>query len=148
MADQSYLAEAERFLHEQIPLSKAMEVRVESFDGSRLVMTAPLAPNHNHLGTAFGGSLSALATLTGYCLLWILLENRNAHIVIRRSSIQYAHPVRGTLRAVCESPGETALSDFKAHFEKKGKARISLPVRIEAEERTCVKFEGEFVAIT
>ena len=30
-----------------------------------VVLTAPLEINHNHLGTAFGGSLAALATLAG-----------------------------------------------------------------------------------
>ena len=59
----SILHDTERFLHEQIPLTKAMEVTLESYDGSQLVVTAPLEPNYNHLGTAFGGSLSALTTL-------------------------------------------------------------------------------------
>lgn len=148
MTDQPSLAETERFLHEKIPLSLAMGVRLESYDGEVLVMTAPLEPNHNHLGTAFGGSLSALATLAGYSLLWLCLENQNAHIVIRRSSIQYHHPVRGILRAVCESPDAVTLAAFKSQFAKKGKARISLYVRIEEEGRVCVEFEGVFVALT
>ncbi len=148
MTDQSSLADTERFLHQQIPLSLAMGVRVESFDADRLVLTAPLDPNHNHLGTAFGGSLSALATLAGYSLLWLRLENQNAHIVIRRGSIQYHHPVRGILRAVCESPDAATLAAFKSQFAKKGKARISLNVRIKEDGRVCVEFEGVFVALT
>src|SRR5687768_7425366 len=98
------LLETEHFLHEQIPLTQSMGVRVESFDGARLILTAPLEPNHNHLGTAFGGSLSALATLAGYALLWLQLGDRQAHIVIRESTIRYRRPVRGTLRAICLRP--------------------------------------------
>src|SRR5690606_33240492 len=58
--------ETEAFLHAKIPLARAMGVRVERCDSEGLVLTAPLEPNHNHLGTAFGGSLAALATLAGY----------------------------------------------------------------------------------
>ncbi|MES2921958.1 MAG: thioesterase domain-containing protein [Verrucomicrobiota bacterium] len=142
------LAETERFLHDQIPLSKAMGLRVESFDPARLVLTAPPELNHNHLGTAFGGSLSAIAVLAGYGLLWLRLGDRNAHIVVRRSSIQYLHPVRGTLRAICKSPDEATLSVFKNQLVQKGKARLSLHVIIEEEGRVCVEFEGVFVALT
>lgn len=148
MSASTSLAETERFLHDQIPLSKAMGVRVESFDNGQLVLTAPLAANHNHLGTAFGGSLSAIAVLAGYGALWLLLDDRNAHIVVRRSSIQYHHPVRESIRAVCKSPDAASLSAFKNQFCQKGKARLSLQVTIKEAGRVCVEFEGVFVALT
>ena len=65
------LRETEEFLCAKIPLTRAMQVRVEGYDKSGLVLTAPLAANHNHLGTAFGGSLAALVMLAGYALLWL-----------------------------------------------------------------------------
>ena len=74
-----------------------MGVHVERFDESALILTAPLAPNHNHLGTAFGGSLATLATLAGYTLLWLELGDRESHIVIQESQIRYLAPVRGEL---------------------------------------------------
>lgn len=141
------LAETERFFHEQIPLTKAMGVRVEAHDGRQLILTAPLAANHNHLGTAFGGSLSALATLAGYGLLWLELGNRDAHIVIRRSELDYRHPVTGPLRAVCRKPPEAELAAFRANFAKAGKARIRLEVTVEEAGRVCMTFVGTFVAI-
>ncbi|MCW0221132.1 MAG: thioesterase domain-containing protein [Prosthecobacter sp.] len=141
------LRETEEFLHEQIPLTRAMGVQVESYDGQTLVLTAPLEPNHNHLGTAFGGSLSAIATLTGYSLLWLLLGDRESHIVIRESSIRYRHPVRSTIRAQCQSPNEDTVSAFKTQFRQVGKARLKLQVFIKNEQRICVEFEGEFVAL-
>ena len=141
------LSETERFFHEQIPLTKAMGVRVEAHDGRQLVLTAPLAANHNHLGTAFGGSLAALATLAGYGLLWLELGNRDAHIVIRRSELDYRHPVTGPLRAICRKPPEAELATFRATFEKAGKARVRLGVTVEEDGRVCMAFEGTFVAI-
>ena len=56
-------------LHSKIPITRAMGVRVAEYDGRRLVLSAPLDANVNHLGTAFGGSLNALAVLSGYGLL-------------------------------------------------------------------------------
>ncbi len=143
----SVLHDTERFLHEQIPLTKAMGVKLKSYGGSQLVVTAPLEPNHNHLGTAFGGSLSALTTLTGYAMLWLQLGDRNAHIVIRESTIRYKHPVRGTLRAICQRPDETILDEFRTTFATMGKAHIKLKVHIEEAEQICVEFEGDFVAL-
>ena len=56
-------AALEAFLHEKIPLTRAMGLRVAESSAARLVLEAPLAANVNHLGTAFGGSLHALPTL-------------------------------------------------------------------------------------
>ena len=141
------LTETESFLHDQIPLTRAMGVEVRSWDGRELWITAPLEPNHNHLGTAFGGSLSALVTLAGYSLLWLLLGDREAHIVIRESAIRYRHPVRGELRAWCRHPGEEVWQAFRSKFVSSGKARLALQVVVVEDDRVCVEFEGVFVAL-
>lgn len=141
------LAETERFFHRKIPLTKAMGIRVEACDERGLLLTAPLEANHNHLGTAFGGSLAALATLAGYGLLWLELGDRDAHIVVRRSEIDYRHPVTGTLSAICHRPPEAQLEVFRKTFAKAGKARIRLEVRVEEAGRVCMTFAGTFVAI-
>jgi thioesterase domain-containing protein len=64
----------ELFLHEMIPLAKAMGVGVEVSDASALVLTAPKEQNKNSLNTAFGGSLVSLATLAGYGVVWELMR--------------------------------------------------------------------------
>jgi thioesterase domain-containing protein len=140
-------ADLERFLHEKIPLTVAMGVRVESCDDARLVLTAPLEPNHNHLGTAFGGSLHALATLSGYGLLWWLLGEPEAHIVIRESTIRYERPVRDVLRAVCASPPTAELERFRKDFARKGKARIALEAVIQHDNEIAAYFHATFVAM-
>lgn len=137
----------EELLQSKIPITRAMGVKVEHYDGERLVLVAPLAENVNHLGTAFGGSLNALAVLSGYGLLWLELSDTESHIVIRESSISYERPVRGQLRAVCLRPEEEALLQFKQTFHQKGKARIALSAIIEEEGRAAVRFRGTFVAM-
>ena len=140
-------AELEQFLHEKIPLTVAMGVHVAECSDARLVLTAPLAPNRNHVQTAFGGSLHALATLSGYSLLWWLLRQPEAHIVIRESTIVYERPVKGDLQAICYSPSPRELARFLRSFARKGKARITLETVIEYNAEIAARFRGVFVAL-
>ena len=137
----------EELFYDKIPITRALGVRVEEYDGRRLVLTAPLRENVNHLGTAFGGSLNALAVLSGYGLLWLELRDAECHIVIRDSSISYERPVRGEIRAVCVRPEGEALEAFRRTFRQKGRARIVLSATIEDEGVTAVRFRGTFVAM-
>src|SRR5207302_1440336 len=100
-----------------------------------------------HLGTAFGGSLAAVATLAGYCFIWLELGDRSAHVVIRESAISYRRPVTGEIRAVCRRPEEAAVATFKAAFAGKGKGRLRLDVTVEEDGLTAVEFRGTFVAL-
>ncbi|RYD36752.1 MAG: DUF4442 domain-containing protein [Verrucomicrobiaceae bacterium] len=147
MPDELLRKETEEFLHEQIPISRAMGVRLEDCDVGKLALVAPLDVNHNHLGTAFGGSLGAVATLAGYTLLWVRMAERNSHIVIRDSRIRYLHPVRQEIRAICHEPDGKKFAAFMKCFREKGKARIRLKVTVSEADRTCLEFEGEFVAM-
>lgn len=147
MQSESVLRETEQFFHEQIPLTRAMGVRVESYDGEQLILTAPLDRNHNHLGTAFGGSLSVMATLAGYGLIWLELGDRQCHLVIRDSSMNYHRPVKNDIRAICRRPEGQLLTAFKEQFLKKGKARIRLEVTIEEAGEKAVDFSGTYVAM-
>src|SRR5215208_8431746 len=120
----------EEVFYDKMPLTRALGVRVEEYDGRRLVLTAPLRDNVNHLGTAFGGSLHALAVLSGYGLLWLELRDTESDIVIRDSSISYDRPVRGDIRAVCVRPDDEVMEAFRRTFQQKGRARIVLSATI------------------
>jgi len=136
-------AELTQYLHEKIPLTRAMELRVVSANRAEFIVTAPLEANHNHLGTAFGGSLSALATVAGYAFIWHELGDASAHVVIRDSSMNYRRPVRGELRAVCVMPSIEEIDAFRETFARTGKARLNLTVQIE----DAAEFSGTYVAL-
>src|SRR6185437_15768986 len=87
----------ERYLHEQIPLSAAMSVRVRMATPERVQLAAPLFPNVNHNETVFGGSAAALATLSAWTLLHLRIARAglNARLVIQRSSMEYERPIPG-----------------------------------------------------
>lgn len=139
--------EIEQFFHAKIPLTAAMGVRVESYDTQRLILTAPLDANHNHLGTAFGGSLAALLILSGYGLLWLELGDAGSHIVVRQTSLDYRRPVRDPLRATCSRPPAEELAEFKETFARRGKARLELRAVVEQDGEVAVEFRGCFVAL-
>lgn len=134
------------YLHEQIPITRAMGVVVESSGDEALAIRAPLSLNHNHLGTAFGGSLSAIATLAAYVFIWTALNDRKAHVVVRDGTSHFRRPVRGDIRAICHSPDAEAMRLFHEEYRRNGRARLRLHTVIEDGGTPAVEFEGTFVA--
>ena len=137
------------FLHEKIPLTRAMGLRVAE-TGARLVLEAPLEPNVNHLGSAFGGSLHALPTLACYAVLWTLLFEAgiDGHVVVKHSSANYRQPVRGPIRAACVRPAPEVTAAFLADLRRNKKARMELSAVVEgANGKPAVEYSGTFVAL-
>lgn len=141
----------ELFLHEMIPLAKAMGVGVEVSDARALVLTAPKEQNKNSLNTAFGGSLVALATLAGYGVVWELMKDETKaekpvwHIVVKESRAAYRRPVLGDLRAICERPAQAAIAEFKDALDRYGKAKLKLRASIIEDGNVAVDVQAAFV---
>ncbi|MGH2502208.1 MAG: thioesterase domain-containing protein [Ktedonobacterales bacterium] len=141
--------ELQDVLHHEIPLSQQIGLIVEEYDGQRLSLRAPLAPNINHKSTAFAGSLNAVATLAGWGLTWLLLREHDLHgvIVIQESAARYEAPVAGDFVATCRRPAAHAIERFLAALRRRGKARLALTVEIlDAQGRAVVVFSGSYVA--
>ena len=141
------LREAEEFFHAKIPITRAMGVRVVSHDDRAFVVEAPVALNYNHLHTAFGGSINAVATLAGYGLLWMELRGEAAHVVIAESSIRFLRPVRETIRAACAKPDAQQLAKFGSTLRANGKAGMTLHVQVEENGTDAAIFTATFVAL-
>ena len=140
------LRKAEEFFHTHIPLTRAMGLRVVDDQAHRFALEAPVALNYNHLHTAFGGSINAVATLAGYGFLWLALEDENVHVVVGTSSIRFFQPVRESIRAVCLQPETGELAAFRERLCDKGRSKIALGVRVEEKGTLAAEFEGVFVA--
>src|SRR6187397_1377275 len=140
------LRKAEDFFHTQIPLTRAMGLRVVEDQAHRFAIEAPVTLNYNHLHTAFGGSINAVATLAGYGFLWLALEDEAAHVVVGTSSIQFLQPVHECIRAVCLEPNPGEFTAFQQRLHDKGKSRITLRIRVEEKGTLAAEFEGVFVA--
>jgi len=138
----------ERYLHQYIPLSAAMGVRVEIATVERVQLSAPLAPNVNHNETVFGGSAAALATLSAWTLLHLRLEQAgwDARLVIQRSSMEYERPIPGDFEAICRFSDEAAWERFRATLERRARARLTLTAYLARAGHRVASFEGDFVA--
>ncbi|AIE88184.1 YiiD C-terminal domain-containing protein [Fimbriimonas ginsengisoli] len=139
----------QRYLHEHIPLTAAMGVNVEHADESRVVLSAPLAPNINHRNTAFGGSIGAIATVAAWAWLhWHAARFPfSVRLVVRSSRVEFLLPIEGDFTAICERPPDDEIRGYEASLLRRGKGRIELHARLEQGGQVCATFTGTFVAI-
>jgi thioesterase domain-containing protein len=129
-------------------LARHIGIVVESADDAAVVLRAPLGPNANYKGTAFGGSLYSLAVLTGWAWVTRYLEARGlpADAVIQESSMRFLSPVRGELCASVAAPPGAQIDKFRKMLRRAGRGRISLQVEINYDQTLATLFEGVFAA--
>jgi len=136
----------ERTLHEEVPLTRQMGIRVEDHDGRELVVRADFEPNINIHGTAFGGSLFSICAVTCWGLLHLKFEEAGiaAHSVLGEANIRYLRPVKGEIEARCRIPDDDSFKAFMAAAARKEKARIPLQAAILSKGRERVRFQGDY----
>ncbi len=137
----------EKWWREGIPLVGAMDARVEKLDENELIVSAPLAPNRNHMATAFGGSLLALATLTGWGVAKLMAGKSATHVVIHSSQMKFLKPVVGQLRCRCHWPGPAEKDRFLKSLKTRNRARIDLNIEVLSDEVPAAEFSGRFAAL-
>jgi thioesterase domain-containing protein len=139
----------EHYLHAHIPLSKAMQVRVESVGADQVVLGAPLAPNINHRETLFGGSASAIAILAAWSLLHVRLSGEGiaTKLVIQRNAMSYEAPIAGEFTAASQLEAPQNWELFKRTLMRRGKARIVVLSELHYAGQVAGRLEGEFVAL-
>ncbi|MDN3638731.1 thioesterase domain-containing protein [Simiduia curdlanivorans] len=138
------------FFDHQLPITEFMGLGVERYDGSQLILHAPLGPNINDKSTAFGGSLYNAAVMA--CWGMIYLKTQEAGLVcnqvVAEGHIKYLAPVKGDIYASCNAPSEVDLAKFFERFNSKGRASITLSAVIECGGRRAVEFEGRYAILT
>ncbi|MDP3294894.1 MAG: YiiD C-terminal domain-containing protein [Nevskia sp.] len=135
------------YLHIHIPLTAALGARVMSFDSRQMEIAAPLAPNRNHRGTAFGGSLATLGILGGWSLLNTVLERQKlvAKIVVQHSDCEFREPVAADFTALSVLP-EAEWPRFLTTLRRHRRARIAIETQIRANGRAVVTHRGRYAA--
>lgn len=114
-----------KLLYDEIPTTQFMKVEVRALDEKEVTLTCPLIPNHNHIGSAFGGSLSTMLILAAYSITYALIEAKG-HVLIKGASINYLIPVEEEIIASCRVPSDEMKNKFIQTFNRRGKARITL----------------------
>lgn len=139
----------EAYLHQHIPISRAMGVRVLHADDERIELSAPLAPNVNHRETVFGGSAAAVATLAAWSLIHVRLKHLaiDARVVIQHSEIDYLRPIAGDFTGVAILDSAERWQRFLETLTRKGRARITLASSLHEQNQIAGAFVGDFVAV-
>jgi thioesterase domain-containing protein len=139
----------ERYLHDRIPLSRAMAVEVRAAAPAGVTLFAPLAPNMNHRDTVFGGSASALAILAAWSALLVRLKDAefDGRIVIQRNTVHYERPMAAAFTASASVPDGASWERLLAAIRRGRPGRIRIHSVLDCESTQCGDLEGEFVVL-
>lgn len=141
-------SEFEEFLHKNIPITKAMEIKVMELTKSRVRMLAKIEANINDKMTAFGGSINALMTICGWVMVFANIKefDSEADIVVKKSTTNYLAPINEDFIAECELTDEEVRKEFLKWYAEHKKSRLNLKVSIKNETTTFAEYEGQYVA--
>lgn len=148
---QDYLADAQELasrIHTQIPLTAAMRLSAQSYDGKTLVLAAPLDPNINDKGTAFAGSITALGNVTGWCLLTLWSERvfgRNqCRVAIFDAQFSFKKPLTGDFTATVSLPDEAEYETLREAVAAGKNGKITLQIALADAAGVAVKLTGSY----
>ncbi len=131
-------------IHDTIPLSQHMGFTINSLSDQHIQVSAPLSGNVNIHGTAFAGSIYAVATLTAWALAYYTLRSvgSGADLVLGEGNIKYKAPIKGDLN--CRATlTDTERTEFLQRLTEKGRSRLVLKVDIN----NAAYWEGKLSAI-
>ncbi len=140
----------EQELLADIPITQAMQLQIAAWDGDCLSMAAPLAPNVNDKGCAFGGSLASVMTLAGWSLVRLATGQRglDCDIYVQDSTIRYLAPVWADFVAVASLEADESFASFFSTLHSRGKARLGIRCEIRGpDEAVVTSLNARFVAL-
>ena len=112
-----------------IPLLDAMQLSFSDYGDLSLWMEAPLAPNINNKGTAFGGSIASICLFGGWA-----------------SEMTFERPARGLLRVrAFVRPEDFAACLAKLREGTTQRIRFDVSVELFHDEKRCATMHGVYV---
>ncbi len=135
-------------LHTKIPLTKFMDVQIESYDEKYFITNAPLEPNINDKGTAFGGSLSTIMIISSWSLCNLITKEfgyESENIVILNNNTNFTAPVTKDFKCITNKPSKEQLEILYQKIKSKGSGSIKIESSIVEDGKVCADFEGVYV---
>lgn len=137
------------FIRNEIPLALAMDLQLGEVKDDMLSLFAPLPPNVNDKGCAFGGSLVSLMTLSGWALVELALrrQGHDCDVFIAESGVRYLAPLWQDFRSEARLAADADWATFFRTLETRGKARIEVACCIPGEDgKPAATLAARFVA--
>ncbi|OOG62962.1 thioesterase [Rhodanobacter sp. B04] len=138
-----------QFIRDEIPLARAMDLQLGECNDDMLSLLAPLPPNVNDKGCAFGGSLVSLMTLSGWALVELALrrQGHDCDVFVAESSVRYLAPLWQDFRSESRLAAEADWSTFFGTLNARGRARIEVDCLIPGEDgKPAATLNARFVA--
>lgn len=138
----------ENKLHNEIPLTKFMDLKILKYNEKKLITTAPLNKNINDKGTAFGGSLATLTIISAWSICWLITKELNLNsnnIVVIKNEHSYRKPVTKELICHTIKPNQNDIEKLKNKLLEKKSASIKINSQIIENGEICVDFVGYYV---
>lgn len=139
----------QRYLRREIPLTLAMQLIVETANKSSVRLRAPLEENRNGHGTAFGGSIASLATLSCWSLIYnVLLDvQTDSQLVIGKATIDYLAPVDDDFTAEANLPTDFSTASIEKQLRRGRRSRITLISTVCVNSTHCATLSGDFAVL-
>lgn len=145
-------SEVQKIIEHEIPITKAMGIEFQDFQDTSCLISVPLAPNHNHKGTAFGGSLYSACAAACYGILYYLQVKHklsNYDLLLASGSINYAKPVQKDFQIKASLLSED-WNQLTTKLSKQGFGKIQIVASVftDDEQNPLCEFSGIFVLKT
>jgi len=137
------------FMREEIPLARSMDLGLRDCGEGYLSIAAPLLPNVNDKGCAFGGSLVSTMTLTGWGLveLELRLRGEDCDVFVADSTVRYLEPVWGDFVSEARLAEGADWTDFFGTLAARGRARIDVACQVPGTgDKPAATLAARFVA--
>jgi thioesterase domain-containing protein len=138
-----------QFIRDEIPLAHTMDLRLGTSDEDMLSLLAPLAPNVNDKGCAFGGSLVSLMTLSGWALVELALRRRceACDVFVAESTVRYLAPLWQDFRSEARLAADADWNLFFHTLNARGRARIEVVCVVPGDDgQPAATLSARFVA--
>ena len=133
----------------EIPLLNAMQLSLVAYEDLVLTMEAPLAPNINNKGTAFGGSIASICLFGGWAMSTLAFMDHgidNTEIVVFRNEMTFERPARGHLVVkvtVRRDEFERCLAQLRDGSDER--IRFDVYVELFHDDKRCATMHGVYV---
>lgn len=138
------------FLQTHVPMAGQLGLNPISFDDQQLTLEAPLAPNINDKGTAFGGSIYCVAVMSCWGMVYLRAHEHGLDkpdIVVSHGEIDYLKPVAGAIVSSCYASQEQ-FESFWLDYQQKGRAKIALSSEVKAPDgEVLARFSGRYALL-
>ncbi len=138
-----------QFIRDEIPLAHTMDLQLAGCDADCLSLSAPLAPNVNDKGCAFGGSLVSLMTLSGWALVELALRRHSldCDVFVAESGVQYLAPLWEDFRSDARLAADADWPTFFSTLAARGRARIAVECVVPGDDgKAAARLTARFVA--